>query len=34
MHGRKSILGFGVARDEFGELMRGELMGFDYLCHI
>jgi len=28
MQGRKSILHFGVARDEFGELMRGEKTRF------
>jgi len=25
MHGRKAVLGFGMARDEIGELTRGEL---------
>jgi len=29
LHSRKSVLGFGVARGEFGELMRGKRTRFD-----
>ena len=32
MHGRKSGPGIVMVRDEFGELMRGELMRFYYTC--
>jgi len=34
MNGMKSVLGFGMARGEFGELTRGKITRFDCISKV